>query len=100
MTLPTDVADAAVIRAFTGIHALLDEMSALVARGWVASIETKVCKLDPLTGEYAFSRTPEDTRRTAAAIGGASVTIMEKLGHLPMNENPWAIPPHPRADPH
>ena len=70
MTLPTDVADAAVIRAFTGIHALLDEMSALVARGWVASIETKVCKLDPLTGEYAFSRTPEDTRRTAAAIWG------------------------------
>ena len=31
---------------------------------------------------------PEDTRRTAAAIGGASVTIMEQLGHFPMSENP------------
>ncbi|MEY9647864.1 pimeloyl-ACP methyl ester carboxylesterase [Bradyrhizobium elkanii] len=57
-------------------------------RGRVASIETKVCKLYLLTGEYDFSCTPEDTRRTAAAIGGASVTIMEKLGHFPMSENP------------
>ena len=31
---------------------------------------------------------PEDTRRTAAAIDGASVTIMEQLGHFPMSENP------------
>ena len=40
------------------------------------------------TGEYDFSCTPEDTMRTAAAIGGASVTIMERLGHFPMSENP------------
>jgi len=26
--------------------------------------------------------------RTAAAIPGASVTIMERLGHFPMSENP------------
>ena len=26
--------------------------------------------------------------RTAAAIDGASVTIMEQLGHFPMSENP------------
>jgi pimeloyl-ACP methyl ester carboxylesterase len=26
--------------------------------------------------------------RTAAAIGGARVTIMEQLGHFPMSENP------------
>jgi pimeloyl-ACP methyl ester carboxylesterase len=32
--------------------------------------------------------TPEETGRTAAAIGGASVTIMEQLGHFPMSENP------------
>jgi hypothetical protein len=27
-------------------------------------------------------------QRTAAAIGGASVTIMEQLGHFPMSESP------------
>ena len=26
--------------------------------------------------------------RTAAAIAGANVTIMEQLGHFPMSENP------------
>ena len=57
-------------------------------RGRVAGIDTKVCPLYLLTGEYDFSCTPEDTRRTAASIGGASVTIMEELGHFPMSENP------------
>jgi len=39
-------------------------------------------------GEYDFSCMPEDTLRTAAAIPGASVAIMEQLGHFPMSENP------------
>src|ERR1700687_6130325 len=54
----------------------------------LARIDTVVCPLYLLTGEYDFSCTPEDTMRTAAAIGGASVTIMERLGHFPMSENP------------
>jgi pimeloyl-ACP methyl ester carboxylesterase len=54
----------------------------------VGTIDTKVCPLFLLTGEYDFSCTPEDTKRTAAAIRGASVTIMEQLGHFPMSENP------------
>jgi pimeloyl-ACP methyl ester carboxylesterase len=53
-----------------------------------ARADTGVCPLYLLTGEYDFSCTPEDTMRTAAAIGGASVTIMERLGHFPMSENP------------
>jgi pimeloyl-ACP methyl ester carboxylesterase len=57
-------------------------------RGRVEKIDTGVCPLYLLTGEYDFSCTPEDTMRTAAAIGGASVTIMEQLGHFPMSENP------------
>ena len=57
-------------------------------RGRVEAIDTKVCPLFLLTGEYDFSCTPEDTKRTAAAIGGATVTIMEQLGHFPMSENP------------
>ena len=51
-------------------------------------IDTSVCPLFLLTGEYDFSCTPEDTRRTASRISGAEVTIMERLGHFSMSENP------------
>ncbi len=57
-------------------------------RGRVEGIDTAACPLYLLTGEYDFSCTPEDTIRTAAAIKGAQVTIMEQLGHFPMSENP------------
>ena len=57
-------------------------------RDVVSRIDTKVCPLYLLTGEYDFSCTPEDTKRTAAAIPGAEVTIMARLGHFPMSENP------------
>jgi pimeloyl-ACP methyl ester carboxylesterase len=54
----------------------------------VGAIDTTRCPLYLLTGEYDFSCTPEDTRRTAARIPGARVTIMEGLGHFPMSEHP------------
>jgi pimeloyl-ACP methyl ester carboxylesterase len=57
-------------------------------RDRVGSIDTKVCPLFLLTGEYDFSCTPEDTRRTAQQIPGAEVTTMEHLGHFPMSEDP------------
>jgi pimeloyl-ACP methyl ester carboxylesterase len=57
-------------------------------RGKLGSIDTAACPLYLLTGEYDFSCTPDDTRRTAAAIPGASVTIMRDVGHFPMSENP------------
>ena len=57
-------------------------------RGKTAAIDTKVCPLYLLTGEYDFSCTPEDTLRTAASIPGAEVTIMTELGHFPMSEHP------------
>ncbi|MDX2157987.1 MAG: alpha/beta hydrolase [Hyphomicrobiaceae bacterium] len=57
-------------------------------RDRVAKIDTSQCPLYLLTGEYDFSCTPEDTLRTAAKIKGAHVTVMEKLGHFPMSENP------------
>jgi pimeloyl-ACP methyl ester carboxylesterase len=57
-------------------------------RGRVAAIDTSRCPLFLLTGEYDFSCTPDDTRRTAASIDGAEVVIMEALGHFPMSENP------------
>jgi pimeloyl-ACP methyl ester carboxylesterase len=57
-------------------------------RGRVGAIDTQVCPLYLLTGEYDFSCTPEDTRRTAAEIAGAEVVMMKELGHFPMSENP------------
>ena len=57
-------------------------------RGSLDTIDTKVCPLFLLTGEYDFSCTPADTERTAAAIPGASFTVMRELGHFPMSENP------------
>jgi len=51
-------------------------------------IDTSVCPMYLLTGEYDFSCTPKDTIRTGHSIVGSEVTIMEKLGHFPMSENP------------
>lgn len=46
------------------------------------------CPLYLLTGEYDFSCSPEDTLRTAESIRHCEVTVMERLGHFPMSENP------------
>jgi pimeloyl-ACP methyl ester carboxylesterase len=54
----------------------------------IGKIDTSVCPLYLLTGEYDFSCTPEDTLRTAKSIPGAEVIIMKELGHFPMSENP------------
>jgi pimeloyl-ACP methyl ester carboxylesterase len=57
-------------------------------RGKLGRIDTGVCPLYLLTGEYDFSCSPADTERTAQSIRGADVTIMRELGHFPMSENP------------
>jgi pimeloyl-ACP methyl ester carboxylesterase len=57
-------------------------------RGKLGGIDTSKCPLYLLTGEYDFSCTPEDTLRTASAIKGASVTVMNGVGHFPMSEHP------------
>jgi len=57
-------------------------------RGKVGKIDTRVCPLYLLTGEYDYSCTPEDTMRTAVQIAGAEVVVMKELGHFPMSENP------------
>jgi pimeloyl-ACP methyl ester carboxylesterase len=54
----------------------------------IATIDTSICPLYLLTGEYDFSCTPEDTAAAAASIPGAQFTVMKELGHFPMSENP------------
>ena len=53
----------------------------------VTGIDTRVCKVSLLTGEYDYSCTPEMTRQVAAAIPGSRMTIMKGIGHFPMIEN-------------
>jgi len=54
----------------------------------LARIDTGLCPLFLLTGEYDYSCTPDDTRALARQIAGAQVTVMEGLGHFPVSEDP------------
>ena len=56
-------------------------------RSELASIDTARCPVWLLTGDYDYSCPPEATLETAAAIPGAKVGIMQRLGHFPMSEN-------------
>jgi pimeloyl-ACP methyl ester carboxylesterase len=56
-------------------------------RGLLERIDTTVCKVSLLTGEFDYSCTPEMTRAAASAIPGSRVVIMDGIGHFPMIEN-------------
>jgi pimeloyl-ACP methyl ester carboxylesterase len=57
-------------------------------RSGLGAIDTQICPLYLMTGEYDFSCTPEDTIATAECIPGAEVIIMKEVGHFAMSENP------------
>jgi pimeloyl-ACP methyl ester carboxylesterase len=57
-------------------------------RAEVGEIDTTICPLYLLTGEYDFSCMPEDTEDTARRIQGVRPIRMRELGHFPMSENP------------
>lgn len=57
-------------------------------RETVADIDTDACSVHLLTGEYDYSALPEDTRFVGDLVEGATVTIMDGIGHFPMVENP------------
>ncbi len=54
----------------------------------LAEINTSQCPVFLLTGEYDYSCTPEASQQTADIIDGAELTIMDRLGHFPMSEDP------------
>lgn len=54
----------------------------------IGEIDTARCPIYMLTGEYDFSCSPEMSQRTAEAIDGARLQIMEGMGHFPMSEHP------------
>lgn len=58
------------------------------ARDRVHRIDTTLCPLVMLTGEYDFSCTMEISAATAARIPGARFEGMAAMGHFPFAENP------------
>ena len=56
-------------------------------RADLARIDTTVCKVSLLTGEFDYSCTPDMTRAAAGAIPGSRLVIMDGMGHFPMIEN-------------
>ena len=57
------------------------------AREDIKRIDTMVCKVSLLTGEFDYSCTPDMTREVAKAIPGSRMVIMQGMGHFPMIEN-------------
>ena len=53
-----------------------------------ATIDTSVCSVDILNGEYDWSGTPTAGAELAASIPGARYRTMPGLGHFPMSEHP------------
>jgi len=54
----------------------------------VARIDTNICPLYMLTGEYDYSCTAELSQATAAKIPGVRFRRMGGIGHFPFAENP------------
>jgi len=52
------------------------------------TIDTQVCAMYILGGEYDWSGTPAVCRALHEAVPGSHYTLMEGLGHFPMSEDP------------
>lgn len=62
--------------------------------GQLDQIDTTVAPVHIMVGEYDLTCTPEDAKRTAEAIPGATLDIMREIGHFPMSEHPTQFRPH------
>jgi pimeloyl-ACP methyl ester carboxylesterase len=59
-----------------------------------AAIDTSLCPVFLLSGEYDYSATPEHGRAAHEAVAGSSFAVMDGIGHFPMSENPAAFIEH------
>ena len=76
---------------FRGDLSFYTEDESLVGR--LARIDTGLAPVHILVGAYDLTCTPEDARRTADAIPGATLAVMDELGHFPMSEHPEGFRP-------
>ena len=60
-------------------------------RGRIGAIDTSVCPLYLLTGEYDYSASPRDTEAVTERVRNTKFVAMKGLGHFPMSENPEAF---------
>lgn len=56
-------------------------------------IDTSKTPVHIIVGAYDLTCTPEDAKRTADAIDGATLAVMDELGHFPMSEHPDGFRP-------
>ena len=61
--------------------------------GRLSQIDTSKGPVHFIVGAYDLTCTPEDTHRTAKAIPGATIAVMDELGHFPMSEHPDGFRP-------
>ena len=59
----------------------------------LAAIDTAKTPVHIIVGAYDLTCTPEDAERTARAITGATLSVMDELGHFPMSEHPDGFRP-------
>ncbi|WP_439155891.1 alpha/beta fold hydrolase [Yoonia sp.] len=57
------------------------------------TINTAKTPVHIIVGAYDLTCTPEDAERTANAIPGATLAVMDELGHFPMSEHPDGFRP-------
>jgi pimeloyl-ACP methyl ester carboxylesterase len=62
--------------------------------GKLGEIDTSNKPVHIMVGTYDMTCTPEDAKRTADQIPGATLAVMEGIGHFPMSENPATFRPH------
>ena len=68
-------------------------------RGRIGEIDTKVCPLYCLTGEYDYSASPRDTEAAVARIPGRQVHGDERPRAFPDERKPRGLPRLPQAGP-
>ncbi|WP_305969206.1 MULTISPECIES: alpha/beta fold hydrolase [unclassified Mameliella] len=76
---------------FRGDLSFYTQDDSLVGR--LGQIDTTRTPVHFLVGAYDLTCTPEDARRTADAIAGATLSVMDELGHFPMSEHPEGFRP-------
>ena len=71
---------------FRGDLSFYTQDDSLVGR--LGEIDARQRPIHFIVGAYDFTCTPEDARRTADQIPGATLSVMEEVGHFPMSEHP------------
>jgi pimeloyl-ACP methyl ester carboxylesterase len=76
---------------FRGDLSFYTRDDSLIAR--LGQIDTAKTPVHVLVGAYDLTCTPDDAQRTADAIPGATIAVMDELGHFPMSEHPEGFRP-------